>query len=518
MADVKENRKPYSYHTFMFPFVWNNNNSRWKFLKREQFLKCIDKKLWKPEVYLRKDNNIEDEFIHQFNQYRYFNSAARNAIYSTDGKKSIVYNFRYDLAALGKSYTQEYSAWLAGCKGSDNPARYVIKKGDESVTLAINGIRLKLFNTGIGILVFELENYDYPTLDAFNWINDRGRRIYMPYLTDEKTCPDCADEIAIEYAGNTVVSSNLTEKDPEYNCIKLIEPITYFLKNGDYSVTTNKKEINSKTFYIEPIIDDRMFVAGYCVDTEAANKLTSYSGNGYCYMGDASARFMSDKENCANKWYCTVFVDGNGEATCRNQDMLAQMISKHTYTRWTEYGSLTGISEYSMVTLTSADLIEYYHLARNFLTEYVEMMILVLAQRASLLAFERMISDSSIGKRDIGQIQKRYIEFQSQLLLKEVTPQQQGIELYKMLIENLFIEEQSAEIEKQIEALAVQKASKSENRENLILFLIGVLGIFETINCFGDWIDSDVVQYGRFIISGVFVLISTILFFAFKRK
>lgn len=514
MTDNKS-RKPYSYHTFMFPFLWNDSNSKWKFRKREKFLKCIDRNLWEEEKYEHKDENIDSEFIAQFNQYRYFNKAARNAVYTTEGKKSVVYNFRCNLAALDES--KKRSAWLAKCKGSDNPARYVITKGVKSINLAINGIRLKLFNTGIGMLIYELENYDYPSLDDFNWINDRGRRIYMPYLSDTTECFDCADRICISFAGKPIVSGELKEENPKYDSIRLIEPITCFLKNGDYSVTTNIKETNSKTFYIEPIIDDRMFVAGYCVNAEAANELTSHSANGYRYLSDASARFIDDEENAAAKWYRTTFVDG-GCITCQNQEMLADVISKHTYTRWTEYGSLTGVSEYSMVTLTSADLENYYYLARNFLTEYVEMMILVLAQRASLLAFERMISDSSIGKRDIGQIQKRYIEFQSQLLLKEVTPQQQGIELYKMLLENMFVEEQSAEIEKQIESLSIQKASKSENKENLILFLIGVLGIFEAINCFGEWIASDVVQYGRFVISGVFVLTATILFFVFKRK
>ena len=517
MTDNLDNSKdirPYSYHTFMFPFLWNDSNSKWKLLKREKFLKCIDRKLWEDEKYEQKEN-VDSEFIAQFNQYRYFNKAARNAVYTTEGKKSVVYNFRYNLAALDK--TQKHSAWLAGCKGRDNPARYVITKGEKSANLAINGIRLKLFNTGIGMLIFELENYDHPSLDDFNWINDRGRRIYMPFLNDKCECDECADRIYITFAGKPVVSGKLKEENPKYNSIRLVEPITYLLKNDGYSVTTNMEETNSKTFYIEPIIDDRMFVAGYCVNAEAANELTSHSENGYRYISDASARFIDDKENAAAKWYRTTFVDGGG-ITCQNQEMLADMISKHTYTRWTEYGSLTGVSEYSMVTLTSADLDNNYYLARNFLTEYVEMMILVLAQRESLLAFERMISDSSIGKRDIGQIQKRYIEFQSQLLLKEVTPQQQGIELYKMLLENMFIEEQAAEIEKQIEALSSQKASKSENKENLILFLIGVLGIFEAINCFGEWIASDVVQYGRFIVSGALVLAATGLFFVFKRK
>lgn len=512
MTDKITPKVPYSYHTFFFPFLWNDRQQGKGFLSREAFLQCIDKKRWIEDFGYSEINSNDNKFIAQFNQYRYFNRAARNAIYTTDGKESVVYNYRYNLASFGKNSSD--SKWLNSEKGSKNPARYIISKDGRKVSLAINGIKLKLFNTGIGVMIFELENYDYSAKDDFNWINDRGRRIYMPYMVNGGGCYDCADEITLSYDDKVISTSKLIKPYSKYYNVELAEPIIYLLSNGEYSVTADAHKVSNKTMYIEPIIDDRMFVAGYYINKQFASELTEHTENGYRFLADASQRRISDKNNSAKEWYRAVFVDG-GSCSCQSQNKLYDMISEHTYDRWAEYGSLTGISEYSMITVTgSAD----DYLVCNFLTEYIEMMILVLAQRASLLSFERMISDSAMGKCDICEIQGYYVKFQSQLLLKEVTPQQQGIELYNMLLDNLFIQEQADRIDKQIEALSAQKSSKCENRENLILFLIAILSILDAVNCLADWITVGGFHWLRFSVSAIISVVAVILFYVFKRK
>lgn len=512
MTDKTTPKVPYSYHTFFFPFLWNDRQQGKGFLSREAFLQCIDKKRWIEDFGYSEINSNDNKFIAQFNQYRYFNRAARNTIYTTDGKESVVYNYRYNLASFGKNSSD--SKWLNSEKGSKNPARYIISKDGRKVSLAINGIKLKLFNTGIGVMIFELENYDYSAKDDFNWINDRGRRIYMPYMVNGGGCYDCADEITLSYDDKVISTSKLIKPYSKYYNVELAEPIIYLLSNGEYSVTADAHKVSNKTMYIEPIIDDRMFVAGYYINKQFASELTEHTENGYRFLADASQRRISDKNNSATEWYRAVFVDG-GSCSCQSQNKLYDMISEHTYDRWAEYGSLTGISEYSMITVTgSGD----DYLVCNFLTEYVEMMILVLAQRASLLSFERMISDSAMGKRDICEIQGYYVKFQSQLLLKEVTPQQQGIELYNMLLDNLFIQEQADRIDKQIEALSAQKSSKCENRENLILFLIAILSILDAVNCLADWITVGGFHWLRFSVSAIISVVAVILFYVFKRK
>ena len=516
MSDNNTERKPYSYHTFIFPFIWGKNHKviwdkNHKETKRKEFEKCLNLKLWERERKLTK-NNDADTLIENYNTYHYFNSAARNALYDDDDNNTVVWCYRFNIEKAWKNTDENTDDWINNPKGSDNPAKYVInckhtKDGVIKSTtkqLNINGIRLKLFNTGIGVLVFELENYLYKELEEINWLNEYGRRIYMPFLLTKNSCELCAEEISIMFNGENITNGKTWKEIRDFTETKLASPITYLLSNDTYKITTQRASTGKNNFFIEPIVDDRMFVACYYINKDFATKMAKQPTaeqptaeqptNEYRYLSDAS-KDIKGSDNCAAAWYKTIFVD-SGDISCYSKSLLKEKLQKHTYDRWIEKGSLTGISEYSLVTVTSSDWDALY---RNFLTQYIEMMILVLAQRASLLNFERMISYSAMGKYDICKIQDSYVKFQSQLLLKEVTPQQQGIELYKMLLDNLFIQEQATEIEKQISALSTQKSSKSENKENLILFILAALSIFDVVNYLVDWICCEQIQWFELI-------------------
>jgi hypothetical protein len=167
--------------------------------------------------------------------------------------------------------------------------------------------------------------------------------------------------------------------------------------------------------------------------------------------------------------------------------MLHDMLKEHIYHRWLEYSeedsTITGISEYSMVMATSDPI------SRNaFLFEYIEMVILVLAQRASLLAFERRISDCARGKGKVEKIQKDYVLFQSRLLLREVTPQQQGIELYDMLLKNLFIDKECKDVESQISALFTLQNETHNQWDNLLLFGLALIAVTDAVGFFFAWV------------------------------
>ena len=185
-----------------------------------------------------------------------------------------------------------------------------------------------------------------------------------------------------------------------------------------------------------------------------------------------------DSENVARRAYELIFVDGNG-LSCQNRDMLHQMLEKHVYPRWLEYGTLIGVTEYSLVTATN-----FGPNISAFLTEYTEMAMLALAQRASLLAFERQISDCARGKLRVDKIQREYVQFQSKYLLREVTPQQQGIELYNMMLENLFISDMQKDLEGQINALFALERDASDRDDNMILSALAILGVVEAIDYF----------------------------------
>lgn len=509
-------KQPISYHTFIFPFLWNDAGK----VTREDF-KCCFQKGWREESF---QDMIKPSNKCFYDQYHYFNQAARNAIYTTKfDKAAIVWNYTFDFEQSDKA-----SSWLKSVKGEDNPAKYIIKKGDREAALSINGVRLKLFNTGVGMLVFELENYTYTDENDILFINEFGRRVFMPYLNSstDRICSTCADDIAIEYNGKRIEAASGKVSGAEVlfeNEIKLAPAIMFFLSNEVKSITASANPKDNE-YFIEPIVDDRMFVACFYKNKEYVQEMSEWKDGTYRYIYDAENKKPYLPDNAAGRLYKMMFV-GAG-LNCHSRTMLKSQLEKHVYDRWVECAfkpansseyigsaTLTGITEYSLISVSEeAPML----LTVPFLTEYVEMAILVLAQRASLLAFERTISEIACHNTtaDVETVQRDYIIFQSELLIGEVTPQQQGIELYNMMLESLFIKNQQKEIESQINSLVGLSSAGNEKSENIILFALAVLGIFDAVNIvFSEWF-----EYGETVCFSLSAVILIVIMYLKTRR
>ena len=482
---------PYSYHTFIFPFLFDNGGKR----NRKEFIKCLPNlgEGWREEKLQELQGSVKE--FHD--QHRYFNKAARNAMYTTEFDDSaVVWNYRFDLESLIKNNLCK-NDWYNNPKCKDNKARLDIEKKLENgvifnAKLAINGIRLKLFNTGVGMLVFELENYDLPEEKDVILINEFGRRVFLPFIKNdqEPICKLCADQITLFFGDDVIEEASGKISGAEDFCIneiKLSPLVQFFLSNEKKCITASERPAADE-YYIEPIIDDRMYVA--CIYDNSSfmgdMKQWDQEAKAYRYIADAERLYPNADDNLAKRLYEMVFIDGDG-MSCYSRTMLKSLLEKHIYTRWLEMGTITGITEYSMISITNFPMATFL----PFVTEYVEMVMLVLAQRASLLAFERTISEIACKKNnlDVENVQKKYVMFQSELLLQEVTAQQQGIELYNILLDKLFINQQQAGIEAQIKSLFELNTSTNEKSENGILFILAVLGISEAAQTiFGEWL------------------------------
>ena len=460
------NCTPYSYHTFVFPFIWNNNGK----VKREKFEKCLHENWVLDE---RKDDPVDPLL---YSQYCYFNQSARNIIFTEKGETSPrVRNYRFD---CGKWLND--SSWLESPKGEENPIRYIIEKKikeeDFKASLRVNGIRLRLFDSGVGMIVYELENYEFNDERSIKRINEYGRRIFAPYLDNEKGCSLCADRITLQYPKDYIGwdFAGTYEGLLRNSEIRYAEIITALLKNGTRcAVTTPKAERNN--FYIEPIIDDRMFVICAWVNHEFVLPMKEYSEGEYRYLSDALKYPPDHEDNAARRLYELVFVDGNG-VSCYSRTMLHDMLKTHIYDRWLECGTITGMSEYSFFTVSDFPATINAHLM-----DYTEMAMLVLAQRASLLAFERQLGDCIKDQMDSEQLRQDYVTFQSEYLLSEVSPQQQGIELYIMLLGMMRIQEEKADVDHEIEALYASDDAKQEKKTQGFLNWLTVLGFADIV-------------------------------------
>ena len=499
--EEKESKPVISYHTFMFPFLFEMN----KKMTRGKFEACCHPG-WFPDVW--EPDAMKAPIW--YNQYHYFNEATQNAIYMPkdfkDNSQTVVKNLRFDLLSLTEENPKANPLReMTRQRNENSQIQYVIRK-DKDYYLDVNAIRMKLFNTGVGILIFELENRDYPSENDVKLINDIGRRIYAPYYAEDKEdknrifCTICAEALYFAKDKKNIAPDDDPSLIPKgiraaADVTVLAKPIRQLLSNSNCHVTTNRNCAKNE-ICIEPIIDDRMFVACYYINGDFVDAMREWDGDRYRYMTDAKSRVPSENEknsNTAHRLYTMMYVDSNG-ICCHGRDMLQKLLSDdHIYTRWLEYswfdkkeservfaGTITGFSEYTMISVAKNPP---EHLINAFLTQYVEIAILVLAQRASLLAFEYMISECARGKHyEVQTIQKKYTLFQSQILLKEVSPQQQGIELYDLLKKNLMIEKEQSEIKEQISGLFEQNNFYHDAKENKILFLISMIGLLEAVN------------------------------------
>lgn len=529
----------FSYHTFMFPFLYEMNKTTAK-----KFMECCHSgwfaDVWEPEKM--------NEAVY-YNQYHYFNEAAHNAIYMKKSPAQIknfeteaVINLRFDLLSLvQENPTADPEREKKRSHDMENSIKYVIRKGDNQYALDVHAARMKLYNTGVGILMFELENRKYSAEKDVIAINDFGRRIYAAYYAyanDRLYCSICADEIYLEINGNALRKGKTSllpnELRSSAETTILAEPIMLLLSNEKYRITT-KKNCGKDEFRIEPVIDDRMFVACYYKNGDFVDAMREWDGENYRYMTHAKEKNPFDNKengNSANRLYTMMYVDGDG-ICCHSRSMLQNLLSDdHIYTRWLEYGwvqnqtkqnefagTITGFSEYTMISVAKNPP---DHLVSAFLTQYVEMAALVLAQRASLLSFEYMISECARGEKTykVDDVQKKYTLFQSQILLKEVSPQQQGIELYDMLEKNLMIEKEQNEIKEQINGLFEQKNFDHDRKENRILFWLSLFGAVEAANTAVDMFSLEEGSSGLnlCIKVGVIMAVGLTVFFTYQRK
>lgn len=457
---------------FMFPFRWDYMSNKNCFdtcidnrLNVEKFINSLDKDKWD-----KNENAITNNL--EYNQYAYFYDNVRDAIYGkklTDEYKfECKYKFRKSIYSLSKKtlpkkdleivYNYEYVG-----KFSEYKIRIKKKDKDEKhYSLDIKNIKLKIYDTGVAVLSYFLDNYEYKHPEDILNINDYGRRIYPQYYPLDKVQNSfLATELSI------VLDKEITENF-NYDIYKEPDRIskTILTLLGD-KFKCIKEEAKKDDIFINPVIDDRMFTI--CI-----------------YRNNVMSKFLTNNENDrylkSDFWYKYIFID-NDSPTCQDDDMFKELLKKSTYTRWKNYKTLFGISRYSFVAIKDKpkeDEDEF--LINHFKTLYYEMVLLALTQRASILRFSDEVSkitqldkDEALDKTK--QLQKHYLWFVNKLSFREVTAQEQGIELYDKLIEMMRIEKDIERLDKEIDEVNSYAAFISNEKTNNLLNIVTFTGI-----------------------------------------
>jgi len=326
--------------------------------------------------------------------------------------------------------------------------------------LELEHIALRIFETKIGILTIGLANREHSSPEDILHINEFFRRIYPQFLDSKEGIAETkkkflADRIKIVWGDKPhqsceeVLREDYFKEDKYFQLHRQIRACRYieellgtgFIENFNYIT----------------ILDDRMFTICWYGNSWLARSLAQRIGSQYSYLRDEF-------------WARYVFIDGTGLG-CANLDFQEEAVKKVTNPRWADYGTFYGFSRYSFVCLTNTSDIARKYLRVHVRTMYYQIVVLLLAQRASILNLANRVSEISAEVKSFivkseeqrGEIRKilkeirdldaDVIHFINRLWFTEITPQEQGIELYNLGQSNMALREQLKELKDEMKDL-----------------------------------------------------------------
>lgn len=475
----------YSYHIFLFPFKWeihqgkkHLNTSLVQRTKLSEITKKIDEDYWQPFVY---QPQIDNEDFCNYGEYAYFYDHARDVLNL---------NAEYEGINL-KQYRY---------KGIMHDALYDFSTKHKQFSLEIEDVLLNLYENGVGVLSLFLRNNTYDVKEDIFLINDFGRRIYPQYLgntplTDSPKGSFLASQISLSGV-HTWLGSNITEDFSHYDSISNLQRQPFILPKHiiaflGVSFQTPHPDLSKGEAIISPIIDDRMFTVCIYYNQALLDELAHFRQKTQTYGYQQNT-----------DWYKYIFVDG-GTLSCHSELMKSKQLTESTYDRWLDYryngkriGQLFGASRYSFVVLAAPD--DFFNrviIRKHVSHQYFQLVLLSLVQRAYLINFSgevARISQSLSGKaslfssetRAISQLYLLYIRFVNRVYFREVTPQEQGIELYELIQTRMRIREEVKDLDTEISELNTYAEAQQQNRLTLIAgrflppsLVAGILGM-----------------------------------------
>lgn len=463
----------YSYHIFYFPFKWAKKDvhegtmtqltdfSQIRFLNNGKWVRPAVAESQENDGNKTDKNNVSLDAQVLYNEKNYYFRFVHDVLYdSGDGNDNLVMHFE-------RKEPQE------------KDVRYLIKVSgrEKPYSLKVDAININLYKTGVGMMSFYLRNDDESqcdTRDILN-INQYGRRILPPFWSEVNA--EKRQELS-EYLEISGLDTEISKED--FKSYTVDEPWT-----ATSMLDSLLKDLTDN-LTLTPVIDDRMFVMSLYKNDDMS-RLSLSAADAYCNPSSPFSEF----------WYKYLFVD-TGWPTCQNDEMMRDLLRTHTYLRWQKWNSLYGVSRYSFVYLTNSGVPSY--LVDYFMTTYARMMEIALVQRASVLCFSNEVTtltkrgDWTLEKlsEHVDSLNEEYIRFINRMYFNELTSQDQGVELYGLIRQNLdidsYVEELKDEIEKLHDTISFKvERSRNEKAETLnfmaaILLPVSIVTGFWSMN------------------------------------
>jgi hypothetical protein len=221
-------------------------------------------------------------------------------------------------------------------------------------------------------------------------------------------------------------------------------------------------------------------------------------------------------------WYKFVFVDREFKSIS-HQGFMSDLLRNATYERWIGDGTIYGASRYSFVILTD-EMPEYFPSLFFIHTQtmYQKLATLCLVQRAGLLRFSKeitAISQLDTKKQNIGarisSLYKQYLRFTNKVYFREVSAQEQGIELYTKMQAQMGLPGQVTALQAEMQELhAYANILEEESRNEKLDVLTYIAALFVGPGFIGGYFgiaDYDMSDYWGWI--SFFCVLSAVLAF-----
>lgn len=472
-----------SLHTFMFPFRWdyiaeNKAKEKIPYSKRTR-LSDFDRVFSACNTLKRTQYMIGDNRA-KYNGYTYFHTFVRKALFYT-----------------GEYALDKHTVLYYELDGLEDDKFHIDIKGIQTYSLDFESVCLHIYNTGVGVLTFNLENNDYKEKEHILRINEFGRRIYPQFLGEDGVASTqnvfLAQSIRGSLANKIVFEEDFRQYNGKINTkstflapdfIKKIFGYRGQEREGDGNVPfvfSRPHEAKGK-IRISQVTDDRMFFVSYYENGGLANELALKDDKGnYKYLLD-------------NFWYGFLFGDKDmKDVTIKNDEMQIEHVKHHSYSRWIDYkqknglnGSLFGMTRDSFVCIGG-----FFMLPIHMKTMYYQMSVLCLVQRASVLRFAYEVSNITELLNENGNITprikdlyKNYIEFINKIYFREVTPQIQGIEMYNQFQQAMNLKQEVENLDGEIQELHTYVSMDEQDKLSKVAIwflpagvVIGLMGI-----------------------------------------
>ncbi len=379
-------------------------------------------------------------------------------------------------------------------------------------------------------------------------INDTMRRLYIPWL----------DNRVGDHGPEDMASRKKAQVDGggPYHEIRLMihEPYGNFNPHcpgvliEDYEACLNFETMNlenpNRPILLEAVLGQMDQPKSGCSfelldDNRMHTMAYIQTGSMASFLGQPEWGSMDVLKKNTN-WYRLIMVDGVHEtAITNNAPMREQGVHEHTYTRWlntesADQSTLFGVTRHSFIMLGTCKNVYFRdHLQSSFIHQYSEMIRLVLGQLAAVHRFGRDIYSLS-GKvmstskkirshgldervfREVTGFRQSFNDYINRLFFREVSPQVQGIELYRIVQGKLEIQEHLQELREEttqlfnhMEMLQRQSQEKSIHQLTQTTIVLGVLAVVAGV--YGA--NFIAMEQGRMIVDtgalGVFAVIIT---------